>query len=318
MKTRIKIRGIYSTALTRLVLDGGYSVVDPSARICERFGLWPAGYDYDILIQDRNDLQGILLCGEPERVSQFLTFFQENLFDAVLLELGPTEHDERLVRANIELPGASKETLDKIRCSVTPTLTRHHRLRTIDAKALEDAEAYLLTYPERKSSIEKKLFTEVILLPLEKAGVVTVQHVRPSGKPMRPREGALVEMNDHSLVLKRSFSRGRYDGLDLPINPGDYGITEVHEGAWHIKHSYYSRSSELIGEYYNINTPVELYPSGARYLDLEVDVIRRAGQEPFIIDQEKLTLLSVQGSIGNTLESKALEVAEELLRGLRK
>jgi probable ribonuclease FAU-1 len=317
MKTRVKIRGIYSTALTRLVLDGGYSVVDPSVKICERFGMGPEGDGYDILIQDRNDLQGILICGEPERISQVLTFIQENLVDAVLLELGPAEHDERLVRANIELPGASKEILDGIRFSVTPTLTRHHRLRTIDAKALEDAEVYLLAYPEKKSSIEKKLFTEVVLLPLEKAGVVTVHHVRPSGKPMRPREGVLVGIDDHTLVIKRSFSHGRYDGLDLPINPGDYGITEVHEGAWHIKHAYYSRSAELIGEYYNINTPVELYPSGARYLDLEVDVIRRAGQEPFIIDQEKLSLLNVQGSIGNALQNKALEVAEELFRGLR-
>jgi hypothetical protein len=316
MNTRIKIRGIYSTALTRLVLDGGYRVVEPSAKIRERFGLEVADEPPDIQIQDRDDHQGIILLGGPEKISQFLPFFQNHLMDAAVLELGPMESDERMLRVNLELPGASKGALDQLRLSVTPTLTRHHRLRAIDPRTLEQAETYLMKHPDKKDSLEEKLFLEVIMLPLEKSGVVSVQHQKPSGRSIRPREGVLVETNDRQVVFKRMFSHGRYDGLDVDINPGDYGITEVREGAWHMKHAYYSKESELIGEYHNINTPIELYPWGARYLDLEVDVIRRAGEEPFIVDEEKLTLLTRQGNIGGGLAKKAMETAEELMREL--
>ncbi len=70
----------------------------------------------------------------------------------------------------------------------------------------------------------------------------------------------------------------------------------------------------LKGEYCNVNTPVELYPYGARYLDLEVDVIRRPGEAPFIVDREELAILAKDGLVGPGLEKKALQVAEGLLK----
>lgn len=131
---------------------------------------------------------------------------------------------------------------------------------------------------------------------------------------MRPREGVIANTDSKGFVFRRSFSKGRYDGLDLPIQEGDYGVTEIREGAWTIKHSYFTKDNRLIGEYYNINSPVELYPYGARYLDLEVDVVCRAGENPFLMDREKLALLTRSGCISTDLETKALAVAEELLR----
>jgi predicted RNA-binding protein associated with RNAse of E/G family len=58
---------------------------------------------------------------------------------------------------------------------------------------------------------------------------------------------------------------------------------------------------------------VELYPYGARYLDLEVDVVHRAGEEPFLIDREKLAMVCRSGCISEELGKKALAVAEGLL-----
>ena len=81
MTTRIKIRSIYGTALTKLLLDSGYAVVQPSSRIRERFLLEPLDEPHDILIQDRQDLQGVELLGVPELMCQFLTFLQERLID---------------------------------------------------------------------------------------------------------------------------------------------------------------------------------------------------------------------------------------------
>ena len=79
---------------------------------------------------------------------------------------------------------------------------------------------------------------------------------------------------------------------------GDYCLTEIREGEWYIRHSYFSKEHLRIGEYFNINTPAELYPYGARYVDLEVDVIQRAGENAFPIDQEKLEVLARKGCIG--------------------
>ena len=144
-----------------------------------------------------------------------------------------------------------------------------------------------------------------------------LEHVRPSGKPIRPREGTIVEFDQDRLVFKRSFAEGRYDGLNLPIEKGDYGLTEMHEGDWFISHSYFSRNGELRGRYYNINTPVELYPYGGRYLDLEIDIIHRPGEPPFLVDQEKLSILVKEGHISSELESRAMQVAQDLMQQIK-
>ncbi len=316
MTTRIKVRGIYATALTRLLLDWDYAIVQPSVKIQERFGLGETDDPYDILIQDRLDQQGIEAVGEADKVCQLLTFLQERLTDVILLKLGPREEDDGLVAAEVEFPGASKERLDEARSRVTPTVMRHHRLRVVDSRAVEDAEAGLEEHPEEKGSIEGRLYLEMVLLPLEKTPVVRLEHIRPSGKPMRPREGVLMSVGDHKIIFKRTFSSGHYDGLDIPIQSGDYSLTEIEEDAWYVKHAYFSKSGKLRGEYYNINTPVEIYPYGARYLDLEVDVIRRAGEEPFIIDREKLALLTRRGCISPALEQRAMGVVDDLIRSI--
>ena len=317
MSTCIKIRGIYATALTRLMLDSGYRIADPSSKIRKLFGMEEADTEYEILIQDRPDLQGVDLTGPPEKMTQCLTFLQERLLDATLLELVPTDDESDRVRASLEFPGCAKHSLDEIRGTIAPTLQQHHRFRIIAGSALDQAEQALLTHPERRETLQGELFRDAILLPMEKTGLVRLEHIRPSGKPMRPREGALVDLGENRLVFRRSFSKGRYDGLDVPIQEGDYGLTEIREGAWHVKHSYYNRDHKLIGHYYNINTPVELYPYGARYLDLEVDVVHRAGERPFLIDREKLALVCRNGCISEELARKVLAVAEQLLQTLK-
>jgi probable ribonuclease FAU-1 len=143
---------------------------------------------------------------------------------------------------------------------------------------------------------------------------VKAEHIKLSGKPIRPREGILVEAGPEKIVLRRSLSQGRYDGLDLPIEKGDFSLSEIREHDWYVKHRYYNQDGKLKGEYYNINTPVEVYPYGARYLDLEIDVIRRPGERPFLTDREELSIARHKGLIGPGLEKKALEVAEDMMR----
>ncbi len=328
MNTFVKIRGIYTTALTRLLLDSGYAIADPSPEIQKRFSLVPTHRLPEILIKDREDHQGVEIIGEADGICRLLGDVQSQLLDLALLRfeaLAESEKDlvdeleasKELVHARLEFGAVSKGSLDLIRSSVIPSLTRHHRLRIIHPKKLEKAEKQLGKQPRSRKELDRTVFQEVILIPLSKAGVVRLEHIKVSGKPVRPREGILLEAKGNQILVKRSFSQGRYDGLDLPIEEGDYGLTEVREGAWYVKHAYYSKEGRLKGEYYNINTPVELYPYGARYLDLEVDVVRRVGGKPSIVDREDLALLAKDGGIGAGLEKKALEVAEGLLERLK-
>ena len=319
MPPRVKICGIYSTALTKLALDSGLQIVDPSEKIRERFHMeLPGPGQYEVLIQDREDRQGIEVKGEADHVCEVLIHMQESLLDAIIVSLLPTDHSEPLVIANLELPGWAKEKLDRVRSSVVPTLKNHHRLKIVDPDLLESAEIEFCRHPEDAMGLEKRLLREAILEPLIKEGMVRLEHIRPSGKPMHPRLGILQSVRENRVVFKREFSKGRYDGLDLPIRKGDYCLTEVREGKWYTRHSYFSKEHLRIGEYFNINTPTELYPYGARYVDLEVDVIQRAGENAFPIDLEKLEVLARKGCIAKELQNKALLVYKQLLRGLNR
>jgi hypothetical protein len=149
------------------------------------------------------------------------------------------------------------------------------------------------------------------------ATAVIIEHVKVSGRRVRPREAHLVGSREGCLTLRRALSPGRYDGLDLPIEQGDYAVTEIQEGAWSVTHRYYAGSGVLKGEFHNVNTPVELYPHGARYVDLELDVVRRAGEDAFLVDQERLEILCRQGFIGPLLGRRARQVAGEILARLQ-
>jgi hypothetical protein len=321
MAHRVKIRGNYTTALTKLLLNSGYAIVEPSPETCQRFALRPSDEAPEIFIRDRDDHQGIEITGESDQLSLLVRLLQETLFDSILLQFAAkevTEESEEEVEARdiahacFEFPGISKSYLDAIRSTVTPCLKSHHRLKILLGKRLNRYEEELARFPGKKEFLENNLFTELILAPLQKGGAVRLEHVKASGKPIRPREGVLVESAGDKLILKRSFSQGRYDGLNLPIEEGDYGLTEVREGSGHVKHSYFSRQGKLKGEYFSINTPVELYPFGARYIDLEIDVICRPGERPVIVDREELALLVKKGVISSLLEKKAIDTAEEL------
>ncbi|HSR10968.1 MAG TPA: DUF402 domain-containing protein [Thermodesulfobacteriota bacterium] len=207
--------------------------------------------------------------------------------------------------------------LDLFRSAVVPSAALHHRLRIINPKKLEKAEEEIQARPRRKEQIEKRVFKEAVLEPLGKAESLRLDHIKISGKPVHLREGALLETKGSRVRIKRSFTQGRYDGLRLPIEAGDYSVTEFEEGAWHVKHAYYSRDGRLKGEYYNINTPVELYPFGGRYLDLEIDVVRRAGEQPLLVDREDLAALARNGKISPRLEERALQVADGLVEELK-
>ena len=63
-RARLRIRGIYSTALTDILLERGFVIVSPSPPISKRFALAPVPDEAQVTLYDRSDKQGIVVEGQ--------------------------------------------------------------------------------------------------------------------------------------------------------------------------------------------------------------------------------------------------------------
>lgn len=459
----IRIRGIYTTALTKLFLEGGFGIAQPSRPIRERFGL-EANFDpYDVDLYDLEDRQGVFLSGNPKAVEAAVALLRKELPDVIvqwfehelyavyrgvarssgergtLVELGQeqgvgllperllhpgeavtvqicklpdrgrepilrqmigipgryavlistarlavskeirdqgermrliwlgaelaprgwgivwhtaaqgrsrstlSEDVKRLARlaeemrerererqppclllpgeraVQLEFPGGTKRRLDELRSQVLPTVACHHKAkasgRESDIDALEQMVRKLSRTREKgKGLISISAAPESLPFP-QPGAALAIEHVKLDGRVQVLGRGTVVRASpEEGLVeVEREIKTpGSYDGLGVAKEPGDRALTEFVEGRWYYKTSYYSASGELKGEYYNINTPLEIYPDRIRYVDLEIDVVRLPGSESRVIDEEKLEEAVGRGQITEKLAAQAREVAREL------
>ncbi len=319
-EVNVKIRGIYSTALTRLFTDSGFSIVQPSRDICRRFSLQnPLYYPVGVRIKDREDRQGIIIQGDAEQSELIIKTMKNNLPDVIMRQTSLEQENE--VQGNstpasweIEFPYESKSRLDKLRASIIPTVKNHHRFRIFASQYLDLMENELSKFPHRQQEIEKMLYQRLLFDYFEEGSFLEVEHVRPDFEVIHLSRGEITEFDPEKMKvkLKRGFKEGRYDGLDVPIEPGDYAITEAKEGDWILKHTYYSRRDSLKGIFLNINTPIEFYPERIRYIDLHLDVIKWPDQRVKIIDKDKLDLSVQSGYLDQRQADKAMQIAENL------
>ena len=77
------------------------------------------------------------------------------------------------------------------------------------------------------------------------------------------------------------------------------------------------RQRRLIGELFNIQTPVELSPGLVRYIDLEVDVARYADGRVEVVDESDLAAVVTSGALSHELAQQALAIAHHLAQTLR-
>jgi Ribonuclease G/E len=200
-------------------------------------------------------------------------------------------------------------------------LLNHHRLRIIapdDVDRLEGKE--LPRHPSRRDVISRRLEDRCLWETYTCGKSMALDHVKPDGRTISLSEGEIVDVRpaEKGLVLKRSRfgGRARYDGLGIAKQPGDYALSTVKEGAWYYTHTYFRRDGQPIGDYVNINTPVEYYPDRIRYIDLEIDVVRWPDGRVEIIDQGDLKARYRAGNITARLKNRALETAQELQKRL--
>ncbi len=312
----LKIRGIYATALTCFFLEHNFSIVSPSRPIKARF----KGYDHldvpepvEVEIKDRRDSQGVVLKGEPFEVGLVVKLLKDNFFDAICREKEGVAETE----VDIELPYQSKKALDQWRNKVLPTVPLHHRLRVFAPRFLDLMEQKQLSrHPGQRKRFARDMERNLIWGFLKRGREVAIEHVKLDGRVLSLSEGKIIDASykDKRLVLERSKFKGRYtyDGLTVPKEEGDYAITEVGEGDWYYRHSYYRSDGSLIGQYYNINTQVEVYPDRIRYVDLEVDVVKWPDGNSEIVEKELLERQLEKGSLTQDLGEKATSVAGDV------
>jgi len=68
----VRVRGIYATSITKLLIEGGFSITQPSKPIQDRFQLEPRYDPPDVTIKDLDPPVGVLVLGKCEVVEKVL------------------------------------------------------------------------------------------------------------------------------------------------------------------------------------------------------------------------------------------------------
>ena len=411
---RVRIRGIYATALTYLFLKSGYKIVQPTPQIIERFGLEVANEPADVTVKDGIDRGEIVSIGQdtyeflrttfkyssvwksPVKLYSVIetsdckymgydvepcldrgtvikppvegkivispvravgksamvwrgegkTFFSEHIRDEVkekLLSISLPfnrkgynvkwrsnsafmtseelkEELETLVMkyenedfrnqgedfVRVILSLEDKLFLDGIRNLVVKTMKFHHMLKYSYHHSEVDIE-------EQKDNPDPAPLLNKLL-----RDTMTIEHIKADGKKYLLREGKVIYSEvtkDYYLIrLRREFKGGGYyDGLDIPIEDGDYDIVEFDSRQWYQVHKYYNSEGKLKGIYVNISTPPELLAGKIRYLDLEVDVVKK-DSEVKVLDLDELE--KKKSLLGEELYKKAILTSEQVKNSL--
>jgi hypothetical protein len=308
--------------LTKLLLDNGFEIVQNSVDVTSRFGLEENRKGCDLDILDREDRQGVLVVGEAWAIEELRKLLIENLLDVVVRFRHSSWHDRPRVSLDFEFPGYSKSNLDEIRRSVTSTIPGHHFYKACGgsvSSAVDMAEK-LITAGRSECDVER-LFRRTISpdFPLE-GSVVGIDHVKLDGSKFSLGEATVKNYSKSKNLVtlhRRLRGGGLYDGLNIEKKPGDYAVTEVKLGEWSSNTQYFSKKGDLRGTYVNFSTPVELYPHGIRYVDLEVDVCiwPRGGFR--VLDMHLLKGAEIEGLISTRLSQFIQEKTEKLLREVR-
>ncbi len=222
----------------------------------------------------------------------------------------------------IRLSSIDKQVLDEYRNEVIPTTPYHHTLKSLGDPELqticEFADTIVETDPNSKQLLYKSIPRYLATKLLEKKRIA-ILHIRPNGEVIKLGNPEIKNIyyegeGELQLILvRRVKSTGIYDGLNVEKEPGDIIETIIRSNQWYIEHRYYNENMELKGIYININTPPEIGLNKITYLDLAIDIVKRPGEKPKVIDVEELKEYYKR----NILTDKIVErIVQELHRHL--
>lgn len=254
----------------------------------------------------------------------------ESIINQSSNKIGPI--DSEYFSINFLFPSTQKLKFDEIRSSVSPTLALHHDIKAgintnnkLQLKVLNliegiMTEANTLGFSDKINKQFTSFYHSNLYVPKQ---FLNITHYKLNGRSINLKPGVIkkiernhVEKDKLKIILRRNLTgHGIYDGLDIPIEFGDFAIGIYEVGNMYYENIYYSQDYELKGRYFNINTPILLRSDGIHYFDLEIDVIEPLNKTRTIIDNEILDKALQLNIISQELYDKALDVAEKIKSG---
>ncbi|MFB6113865.1 MAG: DUF402 domain-containing protein [Halodesulfurarchaeum sp.] len=210
----------------------------------------------------------------------------------------------------------SRFALDEDRSAVTETLPGHHRI-----KGGSEGASTAVDFVERIGTVVDGFpfgaLTDVFG-PTE-GDSVGIRHGKPDGRCLTLGRGTVTDrsIEKRRITVRREMTTsGTYDALGTEKSPGDVAITRFAEGRWWYPTVYRDDDGTGKGTYVNVATPVEIFPTDVRYLDLHVDVVKRPDGEIEVVDEDELEDAVEAGRVSDALAEKASTVADTVANAL--
>lgn len=202
--------------------------------------------------------------------------------------------------------------LDSYRDRVTETMPGHHRV-----KAGSEAAGTAVDLVESLgAAVEGFPFGAVTDALGPAAGdTVRIVHSKPTGEEFALGRGTVTGHSaekERVTVERELSSSGTYDALGTRREPGDVATTRFAEGRWWYPTVYRGEDGKSKGTYVNVATPIEVFPSAIRYVDLYVDVIKRPDGTVEVVDREELQAATEAGHVPEPVSERAIDVAERV------
>jgi len=207
---------------------------------------------------------------------------------------------------------ATRSELDDVRARVTATMPGHHRTKAGSASA-----STAVDFAENLGRLPESFpFAAVAdAFGPHADETVGIEHGKPDGRLITLGRGDVVDFSadDSRIVVERAMTGGgTYDALDVPREEGDTAVTRFVEGRWWYPTVYRAEDGTVKGTYVNVNTPLELFPDGVRYVDLHVDVLKHADGTVEQVDRDELEACVDDELITRELAEKAFDVADRI------
>jgi len=207
----------------------------------------------------------------------------------------------------------SRFGLDERRRDVTATMPGHHRTKAATNGASAAVDFVEAVCPDAGTGDETDFPFDAVTRqfgPME-GDSVRIDHGKPDGRLFSLGTGEVTRRDaDGTVVVEREMSgRGSYDALGVDQQAGDVAVTKLTEGKWWYPTVYRGEDGEKRGTYVNICTPVEVFPSAVRYVDLHVDVVKHADGRVERVDDDELDAAVAAGHVPEALAEKARNVA---------
>ncbi|WP_415379883.1 DUF402 domain-containing protein [Halosimplex sp. TS25] len=212
----------------------------------------------------------------------------------------------------------SRFGLDERRRAVTATMGGHHRTKAATNSASAAVDFVEAVCPDAGGEADFPFDAVTRQFGPMEGDRVRIDHGKPDGRLFSLGTGEVIRRDsDGTVVVERAMSgRGTYDALGVDQQPGDVAVTKLTEGKWWYPTVYRGEDGDKRGTYVNVCTPVEVFPSAVRYVDLHVDVVKHADGRVERVDDDELDAAVDAGYVPEELAEKARSVASAVENAL--